>query len=46
MLWMSKKSVDQQMVDCGNGLQSMKTHDTGNRLVPVMRANSYWPQRL
>jgi hypothetical protein len=41
MLWTSKKSVDQQMADCGNGLQSTKTRDTGNRIVPVMRANCY-----
>jgi hypothetical protein len=44
--WMGKKSVDQQVADHGNGPQSTKTRDTGNRIIPVMRANRYWPQDL
>jgi hypothetical protein len=42
MLWMGKKSVDQQVADYGNSLQSTKIHDTDDRIVPVMRANYYW----
>jgi hypothetical protein len=30
MLWMGRKSIDQQVEDRGNGLQSTKTRDTGN----------------
>jgi hypothetical protein len=44
-LWMGKKSVDQQVADRGNGLQSTKTRDTGDRIVPVMRANCYWSNK-
>ena len=46
MFWMSKKSGDQQVADCGNDQQSMKTCDTGDRIVLVMRANCYWLERL
>jgi hypothetical protein len=46
MLWTGKKSVDQQVADRGNSLQSTKIHDTGDGLVPVERANCYWPQGL
>jgi len=44
-LWTSKKSVDQQMADCGNGLQSTKKCDTSERITPVLRANCYWPKK-
>ena len=42
MLWMSKKSIDWQVADHGNNQQLIKTHDTGERITLVMRANHYW----
>jgi hypothetical protein len=45
-LWMGKKSVDQQVADCGNGLQSTKMCDTSERITLVLRVNCYWPKKL
>jgi hypothetical protein len=42
MLWMGKKSVDQQVADHGNDQQSTKTRDTSDRIVLVKRINCYW----